>query len=229
MPRSDAATTRVSAADRRRQYLKVAADLVIEDGAAAVTMEAVAARTGVNKSLLYRQFNNRGELLLALHQQEVDELDQRINTAMEAAETFEDKVSAFVHTWFSHMVRRGRLMYRLVDARTVAEGAVGRPSRDRQRRIDRTYGSWYARQFDLADDEAVDAAAMHMAALTGLLDRWFSSPTAATRQRLESVFTDLVVGSLDRLQAKRPTSKKNSNGRSSSKPPAPAGRATRKS
>lgn len=202
MPRADAATARVPAADRRLQYLQVAADLVIEEGAAAVTMDAVAAGAGVNKSLLYRQFANRGELLLALHQRETAELDARIAAAMEAVETFEEKITAFVHAWFSHMVRRGRLMYRLLDARTVAERTVGRPSRERQRNIDRTYGQWYVRHFGLREEDAIDAAAVHMAGLTGLFDRWLTSPTAATRQRLEATFTEIVAGSLERLQSK---------------------------
>src|SRR5688572_3814945 len=103
------ATKRVSAAERRAQYLDVAARLITEQGADAVTMEAVAAAANVNKALLYRQFANRNELLLTLFEQETSALDARVTEAIVAADTFEDKVRAWVHTWFTYIGRSGTL------------------------------------------------------------------------------------------------------------------------
>ena len=69
---------RLSAAQRREQFLDVAAQLVVEQGADAVTMEAVAARAGVSKALSYRYFDNAGALLVALFEREVIDLDRKI-------------------------------------------------------------------------------------------------------------------------------------------------------
>jgi AcrR family transcriptional regulator len=123
VPADDAAPSaarRVSAAERRAQYLRVAAELVTEHGADAVTMEAVAAGAAVNKALLYRQFSNRAELLLTLFEQETGELDRRVATAIEGAGDFDSKVRAWISAWFSYMGRRGTLYYRATSTLTPA-------------------------------------------------------------------------------------------------------------
>ena len=207
---------RVSAAERRLQYLTVAAGLVIAHGADAVTMEAVAAGANVNKALLYRQFSNRSELLLELFEQETSELDERVAIAIENAGTFEDKVRAWVHTWFAYMGHRGTLYYRLVDAaRTIASAAAERPHRERQKRIVKFHSEWYADEFGISRDQAADLAAMLYAALSGAIDRWVASPGAATRRRLEDTYVHLVLGALERMrEAVQPVQPARANGSS---------------
>ncbi len=73
---------RLTAAQRKQQFLDVAAQLVVEQGADTVTMEAVAARAGVSKALSYRYFSNAGALLLELFEREVVELDDQIRQAV---------------------------------------------------------------------------------------------------------------------------------------------------
>ena len=188
---------RISAAERRAQYLDVAAGLVTDGGVDAVTMEAVAAGANVNKALLYRQFSNRSELLLTLFEQETSELDARVAKATADVEGFEDKVRAWVHAWFTYMGRRGTLYFRLVDAaRTIASGSPARPHRERQRRVVSHHGRWYAEEFGLPPDQAFDLAAMFFAGLSGALDRWVSSPNATTRRRIEESYVHVVLGSL---------------------------------
>ena len=88
--------SRLTAAQRKQQFLDVAAQIVVEQGADTVTMEAVAARAGVSKALSYRYFSNAGSLLLELFEREVVELDRQIRVAVELADTFEDKIRANV-------------------------------------------------------------------------------------------------------------------------------------
>ena len=213
---------RVSAAERRGQYLDVAADLVTSSGAEAVTMEAVAAGANVNKALLYRQFSNRNELLLTLYEQESGELDRRLLEAMEGLDDFEERVRAWVHAWFSYMGRRGTLYYRLVDAaRTIASSTAERPHRERQRRIVASHAAAYAKHFGLEADEAADASAILFSGLNGAIERWVASPTATTRRRLESIYVDSVLGTLQRVASHpKPAngggrSRKSTNGKSS--------------
>ena len=195
-------TRRRSAAERRAQYLEVATALVTEHGADAVTMEAVAAGANVNKALLYRQFSNRSELLLALFQQETQALDSRVLAAMDAADGFEGKLRAWVHAWFAYMGRQGTLYYRLLDAaRTVASSAASSPNRERQRRLIVFHGNWYAEEYGIATDEAHDIAAVLIAGLSGAIDRWVGSPGAATRRRLEETYVQMVLGSLERVSS----------------------------
>ena len=86
------AGARLTAAQRKQQFLDVAAQIVVEQGADTVTMEAVAARAGVSKALSYRYFSNAGSLLLELFEREVVALDRQIRAAVDEADTFEDKI-----------------------------------------------------------------------------------------------------------------------------------------
>ena len=105
--------SRLTAAQRKQQFLDVAAQIVVEQGADTVTMEAVAARAGVSKALSYRYFSNAGSLLLELFEREVVELDRQIRVAVELADTFEDKIRATFQGWGDEMNDKGRLLGRL--------------------------------------------------------------------------------------------------------------------
>lgn len=189
---------RVSSKDRREQYFKVAGELAIKQGVDAVTMEAVAAGVGVNKALLYRQFSNRGELLLALHQRTVSELDRRIVAAIQSERTLEDKVRAWIHEWFDYMSDYGLLLRRMMEAPTVAR-EVERPARSRQQKVNQRNGDWYSAELGLPIDVGRDAAAIIYFSLGGVIERWTEAPTGATRRRLENTLCEMVLGGLKRL------------------------------
>jgi AcrR family transcriptional regulator len=65
---------RVPQSERREQLLDVALSLVAEDGFAALSMEAIARRAGVNRVVIYRSFANLPVLVTALMHRE----DQRV-------------------------------------------------------------------------------------------------------------------------------------------------------
>ena len=199
---ADSRPRRFSAAERREQYLRCAADLVLSDGVGAVTMDAVAASAGVNKALLYRQFANRGELLLALFDRETRGLDGAVIGAMEGVEGFEAQLRAWVKAWFDFIGTRGVLLGRLMEARTVSDEVADR-HQERTGTISDVMGAWYAEAFDLPADVARDAAAMLYAALGGVIERWVAEPTGATRRRLEPAYVDTVLGALRQLAAAR--------------------------
>ncbi|MEO9329733.1 TetR/AcrR family transcriptional regulator [Gordonia aurantiaca] len=57
---------RVPAAQRRDQVLDAALSVLVDSGLSAVTMDAVAARAGVTKPVVYTHFANRDEVLESL-------------------------------------------------------------------------------------------------------------------------------------------------------------------
>jgi hypothetical protein len=112
------------------------------------------------------------------------------------------------------MGRSGTLYYRLVDAaRTVASVAAERPHRERQRRIIKFHGRWYEDEFGIPADQAADIAAILYAGLSGAIERWATSPGATTRRRLEETYVNMVIGTLERVQA---TTTPATNGRAKS-------------
>lgn len=199
-PSAAARPSRVSASDRREQYLDAAARIAAEQGVALVTMEAVAAAVGVNKALLYRQFDNRGELLAALFDRETAELDRRVALAMQVGDGFEAKVRAWAKAWFDHLGERATLYGRLMEARTIAPEVAAR-HRQRRRSLEKLYGEWYAAELGLPAEASRDVAAVMFAGLGGVLERWNAAPTRATRRRLEQTYVDLLLGGLSRVAA----------------------------
>lgn len=101
-------------AQRNRERVICAAARVIErDGAAALTMEAVALEAGVGKGTVFRRFGDRSSLLHAL----LDEEERRQQDAIihgepplgPGAEPLE-RLIAFGHARLDHLARHGELL-----------------------------------------------------------------------------------------------------------------------
>lgn len=73
------------AGERRRQLVRIASDLIEEGGADAVTLSRVTARAGCARTLVYRYFASREELLLAVLRDYFERLDARIPEAEQRA------------------------------------------------------------------------------------------------------------------------------------------------
>lgn len=191
-------THRVPHHERTEQFLDSAAELIGEAGFDAVTMESVAAKTGTNKAITYRHFANRGELLLALFEREMADLDRQVAQALEGPGSYEDRTRAAVHTWFECMGRRGRVLGALLDAKLM-ERQIAKRYRTRQDRLFKYFGRVFAKQFGLPEDTAIDAAAILIAGLMGALDRWIHAPGDETRRRLEDTYVSLQFAALEGL------------------------------
>src|SRR5689334_4234658 len=91
---TDGATARkrLPAEERRRQLLDVAAQLVVEHGQHAVTMEGLAEAAGVSNGLVYVYFRNRADVLLAILEEHWEAFDREIAAARVTGESFEDRL-----------------------------------------------------------------------------------------------------------------------------------------
>lgn len=113
--------TRLSGEERRRTFLDAAASLIGRTGVDSVTMEGVAAELGVNKSLPYRYFTNRDDLLLQLFDRETDAFDARVGAAVAAAETFDERLRAVIDSYLDEVLSSSLL---------VTQFEVSRPDDD---------------------------------------------------------------------------------------------------
>ena len=80
---------RLTRADRREALLDAAAALVAAGEVQAVSMETVADRAGVSRSLVYKYFLNRGDLLAAVYRREATLLHRELAAEVGAATTVE--------------------------------------------------------------------------------------------------------------------------------------------
>jgi predicted anti-sigma-YlaC factor YlaD len=112
-------------------------------------------------------------------------------------------VRAWARAWFDHLAERAALFGRLMEARAIAPEVAVR-HRERLRRLERTYGEWYAEALGISEEQARDAARVLLAGLGGAIDRWNTAPSRATRKRLEQTYVALMLGGLKALQAAEP-------------------------
>ncbi|MEW6346229.1 MAG: helix-turn-helix domain-containing protein [Paraburkholderia sp.] len=99
---------------RKNHFLDMAAEIVIESGVANVTMDAVAARSSVDKRLGYRYFSNRDDLLEALVHRELERMAQRVEAALPSGAPFAEKLAVNTRIWLSMLTAQGPLLRRLL-------------------------------------------------------------------------------------------------------------------
>ena len=101
---------RLPAEKRREHLLDVAAQILLEQGFEALSMEAVKERAGVSRGLAYVHFANADELAFALYEREVGELDDRIAAVKRMGGTFEERVRAAMKIYLDFAAERGGLL-----------------------------------------------------------------------------------------------------------------------
>jgi AcrR family transcriptional regulator len=157
---------RLNGAERRRLFLEAAEAILIEAGPSAVTMDGVAARTGVNKRLPYRFFANRDEMLRELLERELQESGRRARALLPAAPSLEQRVSVNVRVWLEIMQERGPVLSRLL----FDQGAAEPLARDVNRRALADWTQVYRDEMGVSAVTAEILARMLIMALRGAVD-----------------------------------------------------------
>ncbi|SOE93106.1 transcriptional regulator, TetR family [Burkholderia sp. D7] len=106
--------SRLSGAERRERFIDMAAEIIVESGVSAVTMESVAARSNVDKRLGYRYFTNRDDLIGALVEREFEVMRQRIHQELPVITSFEERLRVNTRLWLATIAERGPLLRRLL-------------------------------------------------------------------------------------------------------------------
>ena len=192
---------RLSAKERREHFLDVTAQLVLERGAEAVTMEAVAAAAGVSKGLGYAYFSNRNELLLTLLNRELTELQRRSDEEVRKAHDFEGRIRASIRAWFDVMTERGALIGTLMQAHSI-QGPLAERRKRYNQELQEFYGRIAEKEFGIPRRKAVAAAGILLAGMTGMVDRWRAGDP---RELLEETYVDVVMGALRDMAARATT------------------------
>ena len=92
----------------------MAAEIIVESGVSAVSMESVAARSNVDKRLGYRYFTNRDDLIGALVEREFEVMRQRVHQELPAITSFEERLRVNTRLWLATIAERGPLLRRLL-------------------------------------------------------------------------------------------------------------------
>ena len=125
--------TRLARPARRKQLLGAAHELFVAHGYHAAAMDDIAERAGVSKPVLYQHFPGKRELYLALLEEQVSELADRVAEAMAATDNNRSRVDAAVGAYFDFIDAEGEA-FRLVfesdlrndaDVRAIVDRGTG--------------------------------------------------------------------------------------------------------
>jgi AcrR family transcriptional regulator len=184
---------RLTKADRRQQLLDIAADLLLQQGPAAVTMERLAQQAGVSKALPYVHFDNAEAVLVELYRQEVEHLEDRITSAMESQDDRAERVRCAVRAYFGVVKDRGAIF-----ATLGAPGStIPRQAEAGSRRGTPFVVSLLERELGLPHDRAKVVAAVVTGALGGAVDAWVRKEISRqdAEEAVSAVALRLVLGS----------------------------------
>jgi AcrR family transcriptional regulator len=95
------------------QLLQAAQDVFVAQGFHAAAMDDIADRAGVSKPVLYQHFPGKRELYLALLEEQVDHLAERVAQAMAGTDDNHQRVNAAVGAYYDFIDAEGEA-FRLV-------------------------------------------------------------------------------------------------------------------
>src|SRR3712207_4004718 len=110
---SNRRTSRLPRGARRIQLLRAAQDVFVAQGFHAAAMDDIADRAGVSKPVLYQHFPGKRELYLALLEEHVSELAERVGEAMGGTDDNRARVNGAVGAYFDFIDAEGEA-FRLV-------------------------------------------------------------------------------------------------------------------
>ena len=132
-PAANRRTSRLPRGARRIQLLRAAQDVFVAQGFHAAAMDDIADHAGVSKPVLYQHFPGKRELYLALLEEQVSELADRVAEAMAATDNNRARVDAAVGAYFDFIDAEGEA-FRLVfesdlrndaDVRAIVDRGTG--------------------------------------------------------------------------------------------------------
>src|SRR3712207_5005703 len=109
-------TSRLPRGARRLQLLRAAQDVFVAQGFHAAAMDDIADRAGVSKPVLYQHFPGKRELYLALLEQQVDELTDRVRQAMAGTDDNRARVNGAVGAYFAFVDADGEAFLLVFDS-----------------------------------------------------------------------------------------------------------------
>jgi AcrR family transcriptional regulator len=185
---------RMSREDRREQLLDALADLVLTEGAAAVTVERLAEWAGVSRALVYQHATDREDLLVQLYERERARFDERGRTNAAGAHGVAELLQAMHGAYLDAVEERGALFVRLVGEPSVA----GKLERIRDLRQDETVSFWTSQAEEIGIDP-VDAGTLAVSFAAAALASGDLLLQGVPRALVEEHFYRLVGGTFSAL------------------------------
>ncbi len=177
---------RLSKEQRRDHLLDCAAQLLVDGGVAAMTMEGVAALAGVSKALPYAHFENATAMMQSLRERELDRLATRISGNTAQVEGLEAIVRAAVHAYFESIRERGTVLVAVLQNLPMEDEEAD------QRQNPTFFEEVLQEHLGLSDEAAHVASAVFVTGIDGAVDVWVRG--RATQEQAEDLYARLLLG-----------------------------------
>ena len=191
-------TTWLPRHERRDQLVDLAGEMVREEGVANLTMEKLAERAGINKTIVYRSFPNSGAVLGALFDRETAALRIANSKLLVAGSSLRCTIPDVVALYFDRVERTGELLTTLLSGPAVEPILLERRRAWRKDAI-ANWGQIFRDATGAPLEDAEDAVGIVMAAIDGAVARW--RVDGVPRSRVEKRAVQVVNLVLDRLAA----------------------------
>jgi AcrR family transcriptional regulator len=187
---------RLRADERRERLMDVTRELVVEIGPHAINIGAVADRADVTRALVYKHFDNKDDLLLAVYRREAKRLDKQIRRTVEAAPPgLTAKVRSYIAAAIDAIDEHAPFFAPLQDART--DPSVRRDRRGWDSRSVTYFADLALEEYDL---DPATARAVVAVMLTGTPAVLAGARNGIDeRAVLEEIYVESFLGALDRL------------------------------
>jgi AcrR family transcriptional regulator len=185
-------STRLPRHERRRQLLDAALEVFVTQGYHAAAMDEIAERAGVSKPVLYQHFPGKLELYLALLDESVDTLVDKVRDALKSNPENKQRVAATFGAYFEYVGGQGQA-YRLVFESDLGNEPAVRARLDRGQRECAAMVSQVVREdAGISDDEAhlLSVGMVGMAQVTARY--WLTSRDRIPREAAEQLVARLA-------------------------------------
>lgn len=193
-------STTTESLSRRDSLLDAAGALFAAGDAAGVTMETVAAASGVSRALVYKHFANRHDLLAALFDRESRLLHKQLTMAVAEATGLEAKFRALVEGALAAQSSRGATFAALLNQgrRPAAQRAV---QRRRDRATVRYFADLAVAELGLEERQAITGVQLALGAIALVLQQWRHRPTPEHAEQLADSYVAFSMGGLRTLSS----------------------------
>jgi AcrR family transcriptional regulator len=188
--------TRLPRSARRAQLLAAAQEVFVANGYHAAAMDEIAERAGVSKPVLYQHFPGKLDLYLALLDQNVESLGERVRTALAATDDNKQRVEGCIAAYFDFVDDPGGAFRLVFESDLRSEPAVReRVERSLQISVD-ALADTIARDTGLGRADA-ELLSCGLAGLAEVSARWWlDSDGASTGSRVPKERAVMLLSSL---------------------------------
>ncbi len=178
---------------RHDALLDAAVALVRANGVQVVSMEAVAEHAGVSRSLVYKHFANRDELLAAAYRREASNLHRELASEVASAGSVEEMYRALLRGSMRATMERGQI-FTALRAAGGWNRDIRREQRSRDRKTVQAFAAVAAQQYGLERRRSISVTAVLLGALDAVLAQWRLARTDGDSEILEEAYLAMVVG-----------------------------------